>query len=83
MGSRGRCVQPRWGAHKPASEEATTVDDNGTMKEGRLTGALALSKCNGLPYCSSGTKKAVYYTKDLFDFVLSFCLLKKASIFCH
>lgn len=55
----------------------------GQMKEGRLTGALALSKCNGLPYCSSGTKKAVYYTKDLFDFVLSFCLLKKASIFCH
>lgn len=28
------------------------------------TGALALSRCKGLPYCSSGTKKAVYYTKD-------------------
>lgn len=46
-------------------------------KDWLLTGALALSKCKGLPYCSSGTKKAVYYTKDLFDFVLScFCLFQ-------
>lgn len=36
------------------------------------TGALALSRCKGFSYCSSGTKKAVYYTKDLFDFFFFF-----------
>lgn len=29
------------------------------------TGALALSRCKGFLYCSSGTKKAVYYTKGV------------------
>lgn len=35
MGSRGHCLQPRQGAHKPASEEATTVEDNGTNEGGQ------------------------------------------------
>lgn len=81
-GGGSAVCQPRTEAHKPASMRKQPL--RMTMGPERMTLDLVhlhLSKCKGLPYCSSGTKKAVYYTKDLFDFVLT-CFSFSLFFFC-
>lgn len=82
MGSRGRCLQPRQGAHKPASEEATTVDDNGTNEGGQTDWCTCIEQMQWFTILFLWNKESCVLHKR-FDFILSFYLLKKASIFCH